>query len=246
MGLMEPVVEMRDLYVRFQAKGGSVEALRGLNLRVEPGTVVGFLGPNGAGKTTAIHVLLGFVKPSSGNARMFGHDTSSSVARERIGYLPENPTMYGFLSGRELLTMAGKLFSMTRHQTDDATERVLTMVGMTEAANRRIATYSRGMMQRIGLAQALISDPELIILDEPTSGLDPIGRLDIRTIIAGLRAAGKTVFFSSHELSEVELVCDHVAILSKGTLVAQGSVSSLVGAGQSLEQFFLRVVTASH
>lgn len=240
---MDPVIEIVDLHARFGAGAQTVEALRGLNLRVERGSVVGFLGPNGAGKTTTIHILLGFISPTSGSARIFGRDTGSSMARERIGYLPEHPTTYGFLSGRELLATAGRLFRMDRNKISAATDRVLALVDMAAAADRRIATYSRGMMQRIGLAQALINDPDLVILDEPTGGLDPIGRADIRKIIVDLRSAGKTVFFSSHELSEVELVCDHVAILSKGGLVAQGPVSSLVGPGQSLEKYFLRVVT---
>lgn len=240
---MEPVIEITGLHVRFAAHGGAVDALRGLNLRVAQGSVVGFLGPNGAGKTTTIHVLLGFISPTSGSARIFGCDSGSSMARERIGYLPEHPVTYGFLSGRELLTMAGRLFRMNRPALKAATEKVLAMVDMTAAADRRIATYSRGMLQRIGLAQALINDPDLVILDEPTGGLDPLGRADVRKIIAGLRAAGKTVFFSSHELSEVELVCDHVAIMAKGSLVAEGAVSSLVSPGQSLEQYFLRAVT---
>lgn len=240
---MEPVIEIHDLHARYTAQGRAVEALRGLNLRVAKGSVVGFLGPNGAGKTTTIHILLGFISPSSGHARIFGCDTGSSMVRERIGYLPEHPTTYGFLSGRELLTMAGRLFRMNRHQLTAAAERVLAMVDMTAAADRRIGTYSRGMMQRIGLAQALINDPDLVILDEPTGGLDPIGRADIRKIIADLRGAGKTVFFSSHELSEVELVCDRIVILAKGALVAEGAVSTLVGPGQSLEQYFLRAVT---
>lgn len=240
---MEHVIEITDLHVQFAARGGMVEALRGLNLKVAQGSVVGFLGPNGAGKTTTINILLGFISPTSGSARMFGFDTGRSMARERIGYLPEHPTTYGFLSGRELLVMAGRLFRMKKPELEVAIEKVLAMVDMTTAADRRIGTYSRGMMQRIGLAQALINDPDLVILDEPTSGLDPIGRADIRKIIADLRKAGKTVFFSSHELSEVELVCDHVAILAKGSLVAEGAVSSLVGPGQSLEQYFLRAVT---
>ena len=240
---MENVIEMKDLVVRFFAGRGTVEALGGLNLNVASGSVVGFLGPNGAGKTTAIHVLLGFIRPTSGSARIFGKDAGISIARERIGYLPEYPVTYGFLSGRELLTMTGRLFLMDRKQLGTAVERVLSLVGLGQAADRRIATYSRGMTQRIGLAQALINNPDLLILDEPTGGLDPVGRADIRKIITNLRAEGKTIFFSSHELSEVELVCDHVAILAKGMLVAEGSVSELVGPGDSLERYFLKITT---
>ena len=240
---MESVIEIRDLVVRYPARGGMVEALRGLNLDVPRGKVVGFLGPNGAGKTTTIHVLLGFINATTGSATIFGRDVSTTIARERIGYQPEQPMTYGFLTGRELLFMAGRLFLMDRAPLKKAIEEVLAKVGLAGAADRPIATYSRGMMQRIGLAQALINDPGLVILDEPTGGLDPLGRADVRKLIAGLKAAGKTVFFSSHELSEVELVCDHVAILAAGALVAEGPVSSLVAPGESLEQYFMRTVT---
>ena len=242
---MEPVIDIRNLVVRFPAGKGVVEALQGLSLTVPRGSVVGFLGPNGAGKTTTIHVLLGFTEPTSGSALLFGRDVREAIARERIGYLPELPITYGFLTGRELLMLAGRLFLMPPAALREATARALKQVDMEAAADRRIATYSRGMMQRIGLAQALVHDPDLVILDEPTSGLDPIGRTAVRRIIADLRGTGKTVFFSSHELSEVELVCDRVAILSGGRLVAEGEVSSLVRQGERLETYFLRTITAA-
>jgi len=240
---MEAVIETKELAVRFPARGGTVDALKGLNLSVPRGSVVGFLGPNGAGKTTAIHVLLGFISPTSGSASILGRDVGSSIARDRIGYLPEHPVTYGFLTGRELLHIAGRLFRMERKALKAAIDRVLTLVDLSAAADRRIATYSRGMMQRIGLAQALINNPDLVILDEPTGGLDPIGRAAIRRLIASLKQEGKTVFFSSHELSEVELVCDRVVILARGRLVAEGPVSDLTGRGESLEKYFLKVIT---
>jgi ABC-2 type transport system ATP-binding protein len=189
-----------------------------------------------------MHVLLGFVEASSGVARIFGTDVRESIARRRIGYLPEQPQTYPFLTGRELLRFAGRLFEMNGRALRERIERLVEMVGLTSAADRRIGTYSRGMMQRIGLAQALINDPDLVILDEPTGGLDPLGRLEIRRVIADLRTRGKTVFFSSHELSEVELVCDHLAILSGGRVVAEGKAGELVEPGESLEQYFLRTV----
>ena len=239
---MATAIEINDLSVVFRSRRGPVEALRQLNLTVESGTVFGFLGPNGAGKTTTMHVLLGFVEPAHGSARIFGEDVRHSIARRRIGYLPERAETYVFLTGRELLHMAGRLFEMRGAALRNRVEELLQQVDLVEAADRRIGTYSRGMLQRIGLAQALINDPDLVILDEPTGGLDPLGRMEVRKIIAGLRARGKTVFFSSHELSEVELVCDHMALMVSGRVVAEGKAGDLVRPGESLEQNFLRVV----
>jgi ABC-2 type transport system ATP-binding protein len=239
---MDTAIEIRDLTVRFPSRTGVVEALTGVNLTVPEKSVVGFLGPNGAGKTTIIHVLLGFVKPTSGSAHIFGQDVTHTIARERIGYLPEHPDTYRFLTGRELLSMAGRLFRMSRGDLAIKIPELLDLVGLEDAADRRIGTYSRGMMQRIGVAQALISDPDLVILDEPTGGLDPIGRMKIREIISSLRDRGKTVFFSSHELSEVELVCDRIAVLAEGRRVVEGAVDELVPEGEGLERYFLRVV----
>jgi len=243
MNTSTEAIQTRDLAVVFPSHGREIRALDGVNLSVESGHVFGFLGPNGAGKTTTMHVLLGFVAPTSGDAYLFETDVRKSIARRRIGYLPEHPDTYRFLTGRELLTMTGRLFQITGRTLRTRVEEVLRMVGIEEeAAGRRIATYSRGMMQRICLGQALINDPDLLILDEPTGGLDPIGRMEIRKIIAELRSRGKTIFFSSHELSEVELVCDHIAILSKGKIVAEGSAQDLVKPGESLERYFMKVI----
>lgn len=239
---MEPAIETQDLTVAFPTRSGTVNALNGLSMKVESGRIFGFLGPNGAGKTTTMHILLGFIEASSGTAKIFGTDVRQSIARQKIGYLPEQPDTYRFLTGRELLKLTGRLFKMDKGTVASRSEKLLSDVGISEAADRRIGTYSRGMMQRICLAQALINDPDLVILDEPTGGLDPIGRMDIRRIITELRDQGKTVFFSSHELSEVELVCDHIAIMSNGTIVAEGKADELVPAGQSLEKFFMEVV----
>lgn len=239
---MEPAIETVGLSVNFRSGKGVVCALNNLNLQVQRGHVFGFLGPNGAGKTTTMHVLLGFIRPSSGEARIFGKDVQHSIARQKIGYLPEHPDTYRFMTSRELLTMTGRLFSIPRKKLEKRVARLLARVGLEEAAGRRIATYSRGMMQRVCLAQALINDPELVILDEPTGGLDPMGRMEIRRIIAELRKEGKTVFFSSHELSEVELVCDHVAILSRGRVLVEGCAAELVAPGESLEKYFMDVI----
>ena len=239
---MECAIETRDLSVVFPSRKGDVTALAGIDLRVPAGQVFGFIGPNGAGKTTAMHVLLGFIRPTTGEARLFGEDVGRSIARQRIGYLQEHPDTYRFLSGRELLHATGRLFLMKGRMLRDRIEDTLGAVDLADAADRRIGTYSRGMMQRICLAQALINDPDLVILDEPTGGLDPFGRMAVREVITGLRNRGKTVFFSSHELSEVEMVCDRIAVLARGRIVAEGAASELVKPGQRLEQFFVDVV----
>ena len=230
------------LGVRFRSQRREVVALDQLTLGVPAGQIFGFLGPNGAGKTTAIHVLLGFLQATSGSAKVFGCDVRAPIARQRIGYLPEHPDVYRFLTGREMLRFAGKLCGLSGSTLEQRTDAVLQEVDLAEAADRRIATYSRGMRQRVCLAQALIHDPDLLILDEPTGGLDPIGRMLIRRIISNWRDRGKTVFFSSHELSEVELICDRVCILARGRVVAEGVPQALAAPGERLEQFFMRVV----
>lgn len=202
----------------------------------------GFIGPNGAGKTTTMHVLLGFVAAAAGTAAIFGEDVRREPARRRIGYMSEHPQLYRFLTGRELLITTGRLFGMRGRQLAAKAAGLIELLQLSAAADRRIAEYSRGMMQRIALAQALINDPDLIILDEPTAGFDPIGRVEIRAIIAGLKRAGKTVFFSSHELSEVERLCDRIGIIAGGRLAAEGRLDQLIKTGESLEQYFLRVL----
>ena len=242
---MDIAVEMRDLSVVFPSRQGDVTALDRVSLAVASGKVCGFLGPNGAGKTTAMHVLLGFVEPTAGEARILGTDTRQPIARQRIGYLPEHPHTYTFLSARELLTMTGRLFLIEKQMLRERVQTLLQRMGLEKAADRRIGTYSRGMLQRVCLAQALINDPDLVILDEPTNGLDPIARMDVRRLIGELRDRGKTVFFSSHELSEVELVCDHITILAAGRVKAQGAASDLVAKDESLERFFMNLVQES-
>ena len=242
---VDPALSFDGLSVRFPSRHGEVVALDGLTFEVSAGTVFGFLGPNGAGKTTAIHVLLGFQPATSGAASLFGRDVRAPIARQRIGYLPENPNLYLFLTGREMLGFAGRLCGLQGAALARRVDLVLAEIDLAAVADRRVATYSRGMRQRLCLAQALLHDPDLLILDEPTGGLDPLGRLQIRGIIADWRRRGKTVFFSSHELSEVELVCDTVCVLARGRMVAHGAPQSLPRSGESLEQFFMRVVTGA-
>ncbi len=243
---MQSAIDIQGLSVVYTTSRDSVAALQDLTLSVPPGQVFGFLGPNGAGKTTAMHVLLGFVQPSAGSASIFGTDVRQSIARQRIGYLAEHPNTYRFLTGRELLRAAGQLFLIPRKALAKRIEALLTQLDLSHAGDRRVGTYSRGMLQRICVAEALINDPDLVILDEPTSGLDPIGREQIRDIIVDLKARGKTVFFSSHELSEVELVCDSLAILHRGQLVAQGPAATLVPEGERLERFFMRTISEAN
>lgn len=220
------------------------QAVRDLNLQVRAGEVFGFLGPNGAGKTSTMNVLLGFVPPTAGQAWIFGRNVRSPIARQRIGYLPELTYYYKFLTAEELLRFYGKIFRIPRAELGRRIDEVLSLVELDHARNRPIKTYSKGMQQRAGLAQALVNNPDLLILDEPTSGLDPLGRMKVREIIQRLKDAGKTVFFSSHELGEVETVCDRVAILDKGRLKAEGKVPDLVEqhACETLEQVFLKIV----
>lgn len=219
-------------------------ALHGLDLEVRAGEVFGFLGPNGAGKTTTMNVLLGFVQPTSGNASLFGIDVRQPIARQRIGYLPELTYYYKFLTAEELLRFYAKIFGLSRSETDRRIEQLVSLVELGHAAKRPIKTYSKGMQQRIGLAQALINNPDLLILDEPTSGLDPLGRMKVREIIQRLKNEGKTVFFSSHEMGEVETVCDRVAIVHQGALREIGKVQDLVAKHKAtnLEQVFLKIV----
>jgi ABC-2 type transport system ATP-binding protein len=231
-------VEFRSREMRQPVK----VALQSLNLEVNAGEVFGFLGPNGAGKTTTMNVLLGFVAPTSGSASLFGIDVRQPIARQRIGYLPELTYYYKFLTAEELLRFYAKIFGLPHGEAEKRIDRLLALVELESARKRPIKSYSKGMQQRVGLAQALINNPDLLILDEPTSGLDPLGRMKVREIIQRLKNEGKTVFFSSHELGEVETVCDRVAIIHQGELKAAGPVGAITGTHPSLEKAFLTIV----
>ena len=243
---MEPILKIENLRVEFKTRElgqGVKQAVKGLNLAVYPGEVFGFLGPNGAGKTTTMNVLLGFVNATSGSACLFGVDVREPIARQRIGYLPELTYYYKFLNAEEILRFYGKIFRIPRDLLETRIDAVLKLVELEHARKRPIKTYSKGMQQRVGLAQALINNPDLLIFDEPTSGLDPIGRMKVREIIQRLKNEGKTVFFSSHELGEVETVCDRVGILHQGELKVEGRVADLVQQHQcNLEQVFLKII----
>jgi ABC-2 type transport system ATP-binding protein len=222
---------------------GDIEAVRGVDFEVPVGETFGFLGPNGAGKTTAINVLLGFIPPTRGTAYLFGIDVRQPIARRRIGYLPEMTYYYKFLTAEELLRFYARIFGLPSLEADTRIDRLLKLVELGSARKRLIKTYSKGMQQRVGIAQALINDPDLLILDEPTSGLDPLGRMKVREIIQRLRNDGKTVFFSSHELGEVETVCDRVAIINNGELKVVGGVDEVIGPNHTnLEKAFLDII----
>src|SRR5215468_8835160 len=243
---MDAIVETKNLRVEYRtaASGqGRKVAVQNLNLKVNAGEVFGFLGPNGAGKTTTMNVLLGFVNSTSGAAFLFGVNVREPIARRRIGYLPELTYYYKFLSAEELLRFYARIFRIPRAEADERIDRLLKLVELDAARKRPIKSYSKGMQQRVGLAQALINDPDLLILDEPTSGLDPWGRMKVREIIQRLKGQGKTVFFSSHELGEVETVCDRVAIINEGQLKVEGRVSDLIEEHQAnLEKIFLNII----
>jgi ABC-2 type transport system ATP-binding protein len=244
--VQQPILKTENLRVEFRSKdtpGGVKVALKGLNLSVFPGETFGFLGPNGAGKTTTMNVLLGFVNATGGDAFLFGENVRDPIARQRIGYLPELTYYYKFLTAEELLRFYARIFNIPKAEREQRIDSVLKLVELDHARKRQIKTYSKGMQQRAGLAQALINNPDLLILDEPTSGLDPIGRMKVREIIQRLKNEGKTVFFSSHELGEVETICDRVAILHQGELKREGRVADIVREYNcDLEQAFLRII----
>jgi ABC-2 type transport system ATP-binding protein len=224
---------------------GEVVALKDLNLTIESGEVFGFLGPNGAGKTTTIKIIVGLMHPTSGTARLFGKEVAASggdALRAKIGFLPETPSFYGYLTGIELLTFYGKLFSLSTNKIKEKTAALLKQVGLESAGHLPLRKYSKGMLQRIGIAQSLINDPELVILDEPMSGLDPIGRKEMRDLILSLKSEGKTLFFSSHIIHDVERVCDRVGILAKGRLLGLGRINEIQEPGETLEDAFVRMV----
>jgi ABC-2 type transport system ATP-binding protein len=208
--------------------GKKVTAVDGINLEVRPGEVFGFLGPNGAGKTTTLKILMGLIYPTSGQAWLFGRDLGDPQTKARLGFLPESPYFYDYLTSREFLEFYGHLFGLWGAVLDKRIDELLELVGMTHAKDLQLRKFSKGMLQRVGVAQALINDPELVVLDEPMSGLDPIGRKEVRDLILRLKDSGKTVLFSSHILHDAEVLCDRVAMILKGRLVACGRVTDLL------------------
>lgn len=212
-------------------RGAKVVALKDLDLEIEQGEIFGFLGPNGAGKSTTIKTLMGLIRPTSGSALIMGKDISSPDARRHVGFLPENPAFYEYLSAAEYLNFVGRTFSMDASQLEKKSEEVLKLLDLWDARKRLLRSYSKGMVQRVGLAQALLHDPDVYILDEPMSGLDPIGRTLVKEIIMDLKGRGKCVFFSTHITSDVESVCDRVGVIVKGEMKCVRKVDEIAIGG---------------
>jgi ABC-2 type transport system ATP-binding protein len=227
----EPAVLLRNVTKIFPVpwQRRSVVALRDLNLEVAPGQIYGLLGPNGSGKSTTLKIILGLIAPTRGKAQIFGRDSELVASHESVGFLPESPDFYHYLTGEETLRFYGKLGGLRGERLKNRVAELLDLVGLTSAGKRRLSGYSKGMLQRIGLAQALVQEPALLILDEPTAGVDPAGAREIRDLILELKGRGITILLSSHLLGQVQEVCDRIGILANGVLVREGSLSELLG-----------------
>jgi len=221
----EPAIDIQNLTKSY----GKLVAVNKLSLKVEPKQVHGFLGPNGAGKTTTIKMLVGLLRPDSGSLRILGMDGigDNTRVRQRIGYMPELPKFPKHNSGSEILDIYGRMYGMTKEERKQRVPELLKMVGLEDRGKDRVGTYSKGMQQRVGIAQALLNDPELVILDEPSIGLDPVGMVEVRDMVKDIVKSGKTVFFSSHLLAEVQQVCDHVTVLHQGILRYSGTLEDI-------------------
>lgn len=262
-----PAVEIESLTKDFRIgiRGVKLRAVDGVTFAVRRGEIFGLLGPNGSGKSTTLKIVLGLLRPTSGECRIFGRDSTDVATRARIGFLPEAPYFYGYLSGRELVEFCARMSGVPAREIRARTDEALELAGMTAAASRRVRTYSKGMLQRIGVAQAVVHDPDLIVLDEPTAGIDPVGSAEIGEAIRAMKARGKTVILCSHLLGQVEDLCDRVAIMDRGKLVVAGTLSevltrrekqlAVLGAGTPLtpelcaelrERYGLNVESVSH
>ena len=226
---MDNIIEIKNLkkYYRYGIRGYVIRALDDISFSVGEGEVFGMIGPNGAGKSTTIKILLGLIKQNAGECLIFGKPLSNET-KKQIGYLPENPYFYKYLTGLELVSFYARLCGMTYSQAKMASEKALDIVGLSDAMNRPLSLYSKGMVQRAGLAQAIVHDPKLVILDEPASGLDPIGAEAMAKIITHLKESGKTILLCSHMMSEVERLCSRTAILCSGKIVALGEINKLL------------------
>ena len=242
---MATVLEIEALHKSFRTDffRKRIHAVRGVSFRVEEGAIFGLLGPNGAGKTTLIKTMMGLIRPTRGTIRIFGRDARRPDARKEVGYLPENPYFHEYLTPRELLDFYGRLSGMKRAEIRASRDALIRLVGLEDAARRPLRKFSKGMLQRIGLAQAILSKPKFLVLDEPMSGLDPIGRKFAADLIADLNKSGTTIMFSSHILSDVERLCHQVVILNRGVKVAEGELQDLLkgeAGTETLEQLFVR------
>lgn len=244
---MGKVLELENVYksysVGFIPKKKQV--LKGISFYVNEGEIFGYLGPNGAGKTTTIKCILNLIFPDAGKISIFGEDSLKPRARQKVGFLPENPYFYDYLTGREFLAFYADLLGIHGRMKEDKIGYLLKLVGMERAADLQLRKYSRGMLQRIGLAQALLNDPALVILDEPMGGLDPIGRKEFRDIIVNLKKEGKTVFLSSHILQDIEMICDRVAIILAGEIINQGYLGDLISEKVLYTEFTIAGIPAA-
>jgi ABC-2 type transport system ATP-binding protein len=240
----EPSMSAAPLIVTNVTKQfGAQTAVSNVSFTVQPGEVFGIIGPNGAGKSTTIKMILGLTPVTSGTISLFDQTIAQDNVRQRIGYMPETPSFYSHLTGRELLVLAGELFGMTKAAIAKRSDELLELLDLVDAANRPLNGYSKGMLQRIGLAQALINSPELVFLDEPMDGLDPIGRIAMRKILETIKSSGTSIVFNSHILSDVALISDRIAIMDHGVVLAIGSVNALVPKNKTLEEVFIATIT---
>jgi len=225
-----PAISIRNLTKIYPVpfRREKVHAVKNLSLEVESGQVYGLLGPNGSGKSTTMKIVLGLVPPTSGITEIFGRDSSQVDSREDVGFLPENPYFYKFLTGQETIRFFGKLCGLTGSELSDRADELLKLVGLEDARDRRLGGYSKGMLQRIGLAQALVQNPRLLVLDEPTAGVDPAGSREIRDLILDFKSRGITVLLCSHLLGQVQEICDRIGILHQGSLVREGKLGDLI------------------
>jgi len=242
---MKNILTLKNVTVAYKNKDYHKDALHSLNLEIVAGEVFGFLGPNGAGKTTTIKAILNLLYPREGEIRIFNGLNTDYKLHRRLGYMPEIANYYWYLSPRELLIMYAGFFGIGKKQAGKKINGLFKLVGIEQEADVLMKNFSKGMMQKVSLAQALINDPELLILDEPASGLDPVARMKVRDIIYDLKTQGKTVFFSSHELSEAELICDRVGILHKGQMLKVETMQNILerkDQNMSLERYFLSII----
>lgn len=232
-----PAIEFRQVSKTYRRRlgGVTVTALSDVSFQVTPGQVCGFLGPNGAGKTTSISILMGFLYADLGMIRVLGHEPGDVRAKAKIGFMPENFAFYKHLNAEKLLRLHGNLAGLKKEKVDGLTPELIAKVKLNGYEKLKVGRYSRGMVQRIGIAQCLLADPDLLVMDEPTSGLDPSGRKEVRDILLALKAAGKTIFLSSHLLSEVEQICDQVVIVNRGRVLRTGQMSQLLASGDQVE-----------
>lgn len=244
---MNTPIEVTDLCVSYGRGAKRVAAVQGVSFSIEPGECVGFIGANGAGKSTTIKALMGFLYPDQGDARLFGYPAGHPDGRREVGYLPEVALYYPFMRATELLTLYGSLSGMTCADLRHRIPVVLEQVGLAGREKQLLRTFSKGMQQRLGIAQALIAKPKLLVLDEVSAGLDPLGRHDLRELLKQLKEQGCTIFFSSHELTEVESLCHRVLLINQGRLLKQVTQAELqaIGQDQSLESFFISAVRGS-